>query len=282
MTSTGQAAHAAAVHPSREREGPTYRIGEAARMVDTSPSALRSWERQGLVRPRRTRSGYRLYTDSDLAVLRRVRHMRSERVSAPGIRRLIAATPGRTSDGEARRRRRLDGRRVRSLRLEQGLSLREAAARTGLSVSFLSAVERDASGVSVASLQRLTAAYGVTLLDLFSPATVGQLVRPAQRRVLELQGSGVRIEQLASTSVHLEPQLFVLQPGSSSDGEYAHGGEEFLFVLDGAVTLWVGDHDCYRLRTGDALTFPSTLPHRWRNRAGGETRLLWINTPPTF
>ncbi|HEX2140872.1 MAG TPA: MerR family transcriptional regulator, partial [Candidatus Limnocylindria bacterium] len=196
MTATRAAAHAVAVHPGREGDFRTYRIGEAARLVDTSPSALRSWERQGLVRPRRTRSGYRLYTDSDLAVLRRVRHMRSERVSAPGIRRLIAATPGGTTDGEARRRR-LDGRRVRSLRLEQGLSLREAAARTGLSVSFLSAVERDASGVSVASLQRLTAAYGVTLLDLFSPATVGQLVRPAQRRVLELQG-GVRIEQLAS------------------------------------------------------------------------------------
>jgi DNA-binding transcriptional MerR regulator/quercetin dioxygenase-like cupin family protein len=278
MTSTGPAAHAAAVRPGREREGRTYRIGEVARMVETSPSALRSWERQGLVRPRRTRSGYRLYTEFDLAVLRRVRHMRSERVSAPGIRRLIPAPAGGAGDGG----RRLDGRRVRGLRLQQGLSLREAAARTGLSVSFLSAIERDASGVSVASLQRLTAAYGVTMLDLFSPATVGQLVRPAERRVLELQGSGVRIEQLASTSVHLEPQLFVLQPGSSSEGEYAHAGEEFLFVLDGAVTFWVGDHDCYRLRTGDALTFPSTLPHRWRNRAGGETRLLWINTPPTF
>ena len=35
-------------------------------------------------------------------------------------------------------------------------------------------------------------------------------------------------------------------------------------------------------RAGDALTFPSTLPHRWRNDARGESRLLWINTPPTF
>jgi mannose-6-phosphate isomerase-like protein (cupin superfamily) len=79
----------------------------------------------------------------------------------------------------------------------------------------------------------------------------------------------------------LEPQLFVLAPGARSEGVYAHAGEEFLFVLSGRLMIWVGDepHD---LGPGDAHTFASTLPHRWRNDASGETRLLWINTPPTF
>ena len=81
----------------------------------------------------------------------------------------------------------------------------------------------------------------------------------------------------------LEPQLFVLAEGATSDGAYAHEGEEFLYLLSGAVTVWVGDGETYALdRAGDALTFPSTLPHRWRNDARGESRLLWINTPPTF
>jgi quercetin dioxygenase-like cupin family protein len=75
----------------------------------------------------------------------------------------------------------------------------------------------------------------------------------------------------------------VLAEGASSDGAYAHDGEEFLYLLSGAVTVWVGDDETYALnRTGDALSFPSTLPHRWRNDASGESRLLWINTPPTF
>jgi uncharacterized cupin superfamily protein len=74
----------------------------------------------------------------------------------------------------------------------------------------------------------------------------------------------------------------VLGPGAASEGAYHHEGEEFVYVLDGAVTFWLGEREQYRLQPGDALTFPSTLPHRWRNRAGGETRLLWINTPPTF
>jgi quercetin dioxygenase-like cupin family protein len=92
----------------------------------------------------------------------------------------------------------------------------------------------------------------------------------------------VRIEQLARDATLLEPQLFVLSPEAASDGAYAHDGEEFIYVLEGSFTIWIGEGERHRLRAGDSLTFPSTLPHRWRNGAGGETRLLWINTPPTF
>jgi quercetin dioxygenase-like cupin family protein len=172
---------------------------------------------------------------------------------------------------------------LRALRRERGLSLREASERSGLSVSFLSALERGTTGASVATVQRLTSAYGSTLLGLFGPAA-GQgrrVIRRRDRPALEV-GDGVRIEQLASGAVHLEPQLFVLAPGASSEDAYAHDGEEFIFVLEGGITIWVGDSERYRLATGDSLTFPSTVPHRWRNGAQGDTRLLWINTPPTF
>jgi len=257
-----------------------YRIGQAARLVGVSPSALRLWERQGLVRPRRTGAGYRVYRDGDIEQLRRVQRMRHEQVSAPGIRRLLPV-PDEQERGPSDRA--LDGRRVRQLRTDRGLSLREASRRSGLSVSFLSAIERDAAGASVATLHRLTEAYGVTMLDLFDGRrATSHRVRPAERPSLDLDGSGVRIEQLALGSARLEPQLFLLAPGSTSEGAYAHDGEEFLYVLEGGLTFWIGADERYRLRTGDALTFPSTLPHRWRNRAGGETRLLWINTPPTF
>ena len=75
----------------------------------------------------------------------------------------------------------------------------------------------------------------------------------------------------------------VVIPPNGQVARHYHPGEEFLYLLSGAVTVWVGDDECYALdREGDALTFPSTLPHRWRNDAGGESRLLWINTPPTF
>jgi transcriptional regulator with XRE-family HTH domain len=236
------------------------------------------WERQGLVSPHRLGNGYRLYTDADVDQLRRVQHMRSQQVNAPGIRRLMPWPLARVAGTTAP-----DGQRIRRLRTDRRLSLREASRRAGISVSFLSAIERGAARASVATLQRLTGAYGVTVMDLFEPAQgVGRQIRPGQRPVLDLDGAGVRIEQLSVGSETLEPQLFVLAADSSSEGRYAHAGEEFVFVLDGEVTFWVGENERYRLDAGDSLTFPSTIPHRWRNRADGETRLLWINTPPTF
>ena len=261
-----------------------HRIGEAARQVGVSPSALRLWERQGLIRPSRTSARYRLYTDADIEHLRSVRRLREvDRLNAPGIRRALRDPVPSSAHAD----RRLDGRPLRRLRAQHGLSLREASARAGVSVSFLSALERGMTGASVATLQRLTAAYGTTMVELLggapTPADAPRLVRAGQRRALDIGSGRVRIEQLAEGARQLEPQLFVLAPGATSDGAYAHDGEEFLYVLTGAVTIWVGDFEEYRLDLpGDALTFPSTIPHRWRNDARGETRLLWINTPPTF
>ncbi len=260
----------------------TYFIGEAARRVGVSASALRLWERQGLVRPMRSRSRYRLYSDADLDHLRGVRRLRQvDRLNAPGIRRVLRDSVASPQHPE----RRVDGRPLRRLRHELGLSLREAGERSGLSVSFLSAIERGVAGASISSLQRLAAAYGTTLQDVFAApgGAHARLVPAGERPVLRVGGPTVRIEQLARGAALLEPQLFVLAPGASSEGDYAHDGEEFLYLLSGALTVWVGDDETHRLeRPGDALTFPSTLPHRWRNDARTETRLLWINTPPTF
>jgi DNA-binding transcriptional MerR regulator/quercetin dioxygenase-like cupin family protein len=275
MTTTAPHPHAAA---AAEPPGGAvrYRIGEVARRVGVSASALRLWERQGLVRPARSSGRYRLYSEADLTRLRRVRRMREEeRVNAPGIRHILAAGPVAEQA--------VDGSRLRVLRRERGLSLAEAGRRSGLSSSLISGIERAAMGASVSALQRLTAAYGATMLELFAGnALRGRLVRPGERAVLQVAEADVRIEQLAVGATQLEPQLFVLKAGATSDGAYAHDGEEFLFLLSGALTVWLGESEHYQLREGDALSFPSTLPHRWRNEASGETRLLWINTPPTF
>jgi DNA-binding transcriptional MerR regulator len=261
------------VGPSVTVGGRRYRIGEVARRIGVSTSALRLWERQGLVTPSRSSGRYRLYSDADVAHLTHVARMRVERVSAPGIRRLLRQSAPMSSSV---------GTELRRLRREGGLSLRGASRASGLSPSFISSVERGTTGVSVAALQRLTHAYGATLLDLFRiENAAGRVVHPADRPILHV-GDGVRIEQLARGAAQLEPQLFVLAPGAGSEEAYAHEGEEFLYVLAGSVTIWLGEDEHFQLGEGDAASFPSSLPHRWRNDAGEETRLLWINTPPTF
>jgi len=284
-------------------------IEEAARLVGASPSALREWERQGLVHPSRTAGGARRYLADDVERLQRIRSWRTvDGLNAAAIRRLLdsSASGGEPNAGgrhaamagatpwhepaiaEARSEStpapRPAGAQLRAIRKAQAYTLREAAARSGLSASFISSVERGVTGASIAALRRLLEAYGRTVGELLlgdAPAS-GRLVRPGERRVLDA-GRGIRIEDLFAGPTALESQLFVLAPGASSDGYYRHIGEEFMFVLSGSLGVWLDDpHEFYRLEPGDALTFPSTVDHRISALGQAETSVLWINTPPTF
>lgn len=289
----------------------TVGIEAASRAVGVSPSAIRLWERQGLVAPARTPGGTRRYSAADIARLHAVRRMRAvDGLNAAAIRRLLhdagegsqarvherpeapyarlgpATSPGPAPVRPAGAPEGSDAsvaRRLRTMRQAGGLTLAAAAERSGLSISFISALERSLSGASVAALRRLLAAYGATLADLLgSPAgKPSRLVPAAGRQVLET-GAGVRIENLAEAPGALESQLFVLAPGASSQGTYAHAGEEFMYVLSGSLSVWIDETEEYLLAAGDALTFPSSLAHRFQALGPTETRLLWINTPPTF
>ncbi len=105
---------------------PYLKIGDAARLAGISPSMLRSWERLGLTRPRRTASKYRLYTREDVNLLKRARFLRKVRgLNAPAIVQLLKRE-GRvrpTPDGPAR----AIGLRLRQLRVGRGLSLAQVA-----------------------------------------------------------------------------------------------------------------------------------------------------------
>jgi transcriptional regulator with XRE-family HTH domain/transposase-like protein len=256
------------------------RISEVARRVGISSSALRAWEALGLVVPRRTESRYREYTESDVRMLRRAIFLRRARGLNPTavvhvLRRqgLVTAPPDAPQ---------VPGQRFRRLRTRRGLSLAQVARATGVSVGFLSALERGQMRSSIATLRRIARFYRTNILSLFEAAEENpRLVRPAQRKILETT-PGVRMELLAWGHTAMEPHLFRVQPGGGSGESYAHEGEEFLHVLRGDFEIWLNSGEHYHLKPGDSLYFESSTPHRWKNPGRSETWLLWINTPPTF
>jgi transcriptional regulator with XRE-family HTH domain/transposase-like protein len=256
------------------------RISEVARRVGISSSALRAWEALGLVVPRRTRSRYREYSESDVRMLRRAIFLRRERGLNPAaivhvLKRQGVVMPPPDAP-------RVPGQRFRRLRTRRGLSLAQVARATGVSVGFLSALERGQMRSSIATLRRIARFYRTNILSLFEAAEENpRLVRSAQRKILETT-PGVRMELLAWGNTAMEPHLFRVRPGGGSGESYAHEGEEFLHVLRGDFEIWLNSGEHYRLKPGDSLYFESSTPHRWKNPGRSETRLLWINTPPTF
>jgi DNA-binding transcriptional MerR regulator/uncharacterized cupin superfamily protein len=258
----------------------TLRISEVARRVGISSSALRSWEALGLVTPQRSKSRYRLYTEADVRLLQRALFLRRARgLNPPAIVHVLKRQGAVTLPAEAAT---LPGQRFRRLRARRGLSLAQVARATGVSIGFLSSLERGQMRSSVATLRRIAKFYRTNILSLFETAGENpRLVRPEQRKILETN-AGVRMELLAWGNTAMEPHLFRVRPRGGSGESYAHEGEEFLHVLRGAFEIWLGDNEHYRLKTGDSLYFESSTPHRWRNPGSAETWLLWVNTPPTF
>ena len=175
------------------------------------------------------------------------------------------------------------GFRVRARRLQQGLSLRQLSDRTGLSISFLSQLERDQTRPSISSLKDVATALGLSVAELLSdPATNHRLVlRRADRPAWSL--ARVRFELLATGDDRLmEPQLITYEPGGASGGHpVTHQGEEFGIVLSGRAECWVGE-ELFVLDEGDCVYFSAQVPHRLRNAGSGPCRYLLVVTPRSF
>ena len=262
------------------------KISDVARLVGVSPSALRSWENLGLIRPERSKSGYRLYAADDLRLLKRARFLRRVRGLNPaaivhllGKRRADRGLPSSTARLAPARRM---GERLRKLRLGRGASLAQVARACGFSIGFLSSLERGQTSASVATLHKLARFYKINVLDLFNASEANpHLVRPGERKLLEA-GPGVQMELLAWGKTVMEPHLFRIAPGAGSGEAYAHEGEEFLYVLRGLMEISLDGGRTMRLRPGDSFYFESSTRHRWSNPGRRETWVVWVNTPPTF
>ncbi|MCP4820363.1 MAG: cupin domain-containing protein [Shimia sp.] len=180
------------------------------------------------------------------------------------------------------------GTRMRELRKAKSLTLKQLSEATGLSVGYLSQLERQDADPSVRALNVIGTALGVGI-NWFFPDPEAEanpdsdiVVRAGKRRALRFD-SGVKDELLTPTlSGQLEMILTTFEAGASSgDDLYAHRGEEGGFVTEGVLELTVEDRVMV-LNAGDSFHFASTRPHRYRNPGPGQTVIFWAVTPPHY
>ena len=171
------------------------------------------------------------------------------------------------------------------------MTLKQVAEAVGCSESFISKVEHNRGRPSLAMLHRLVRVLNLNVAALFGDEefTVDPvvIVRPEDRQLIRTgaprQGSGLSLQSLlpAARTKLLEANVHVIEPGGSSGGMIQHEGEEIGYVLEGTLELHVADRT-YLLGAHNSFFFPSNLPHSYRNPDSAQTRVIWINTPPTF
>ena len=189
------------------------------------------------------------------------------------------------------------GRRLADLRHEHRLSIRALARETGVSASLISDVERGKVEPSISTLKRLASGLGTTLAFFFSEGSrqYGRVVKASERDVLgrereprsqaarsAIETSGVRFEIASPAEAGTIEAIYgCYEPGASLGDAITHEGEEWGMVLRGRLKIWVGK-EIYFLDPGDAIGFPSTIPHRFENVADEPLEYIWINTPKSF
>ena len=177
------------------------------------------------------------------------------------------------------------GSKIKRLRVRLGLTQEELAARTELTKGFISQLERDITSPSIATLMDILEALGTNVSEFFSDREDdGVMTYAADDMFIKAdEEAGVTIRWLVTNAQRnaLEPILVTLAPGASTEADDPHEGEEFGYVLSGAITLICGEQR-RKVRRGDAFYFRPTGVHYLTNSGKSEGKVLWVSTPPSF
>lgn len=180
------------------------------------------------------------------------------------------------------------GQRVKRLRVNKKMTLKELSELVGLSTSFLSQFERGNCTIAIDSLVDIAHALDADLYDILAsviprPSDGSRYILRSYERgnthiqnPLEYQtilSADNRELDLLAREVTLLPQE-PDKPAASAP----HTGEEFIMVLEGVLTLTF-EGKPYQLYPGDTAHFPSTIRHSWYNETSRLTRMLIVNYP---
>ena len=177
------------------------------------------------------------------------------------------------------------GQRIRDLRREKAVTLRETAEAAGVSESFLSQVERGQANPSVASLRRIAEALHEPVAAFFVGAeTGGAVVRAGERRRMAHPRRAYEDYLLTPpTARKLQIIQSVIAPGMGSGEEaYTHpGDEECVVILSGTLDVTVGG-ETQVLDRGDSLLIDPRQEHSFFNSAAEPAVVLWVMTPSLY
>jgi transcriptional regulator with XRE-family HTH domain len=171
------------------------------------------------------------------------------------------------------------GKRVRTLREEKGLSLDELSKLTGFDIEFLSGIEKNEAQPQLGTIIRLSKALDSAFGRLVSG--VGEklysITRRNQQKIISRSTAQKGKKELYTYKSlapgvkgrHMEALIVQLEENPNGE-ESVHDGEEFIYVMEGVVTLKIGE-DLFDLSPGDSAYYLSTTPHWIASKSGKAT-----------
>jgi transcriptional regulator with XRE-family HTH domain len=169
------------------------------------------------------------------------------------------------------------GERIKTLRIGQGMTLAELGEKVNLSTSYLSQIERDKTSPSLTTLETIAKSFNVGLRSLFETNDeVAFVLRTSERTNTPTYRDHVVRQPLMPLMGNPEIAVYQITFHSHSAPEQIDqiAGEEIIYVLDGELTISIGD-DQFVLTTGDSIHYDALLIHGWKNESDDYCTIIW-------
>ena len=168
------------------------------------------------------------------------------------------------------------------LRKTRGMTQEELADRSELSKGFISQLERNLTSPSITTLMDILQCLGTSIGEFFNEAPDEQIVFGKQdyfvKEDTEYKNEIKWIIPNAQKNT-IEPIYLTLQAGGSTCPDTPHEGEEFGYVLQGAVSIHLGNKT-YKAKKGESFYYTADKTHFLSSKNGAT--LIWVSSPPSF
>jgi transcriptional regulator with XRE-family HTH domain len=179
------------------------------------------------------------------------------------------------------------GPKVRALRLKKKMGLVELGRHTGLSPAMLSKIERGQLFPTLPTLLRVALVFGLGLDFFFAAArekpVLGVVRRRDRLRFSDKAGGSnpaYEFESLDYSAVERKLNAYYAEflPATPDTLRlHQHAGGEFIYALQGTLTVRVGEED-HALEPGDSMYFDSSAPHGYRRTGGRSCNAIVVTT----
>ncbi|SUM57129.1 Cro/CI family transcriptional regulator [Staphylococcus microti] len=172
------------------------------------------------------------------------------------------------------------GQKIKDLRHLKNLTQEELGERTDLSKGYISQIESNKTSPSMETFLNILEVLGTTPRDFFEQQQVTKVHYPREEQLTyDEYDKGYFLQWPVKTSneFDMEPLLLTLQPNAAYKTFEPSMSDTFIYCLEGAVTLTLGD-DVFDARKGDALYFKATKEHRLSNHGDVEAHIMLVAT----
>ncbi|UTH00193.1 helix-turn-helix domain-containing protein [Macrococcoides canis] len=159
------------------------------------------------------------------------------------------------------------GERIRKIRKEKKLTLKEISEQTDLSIPFLSQLETNKCNATMVSLRKIADALQVHPGKLFETNS-----KPSMRHRAHYDYQDLSMGKAAAFT----PLKITIDPHIESIDTVSHFGHEFIYILKGSLTLYY-NNEYIELNTGQSYMYDASLPHNWLNRTDEPAEFIMVN-----